>query len=275
LFIAKRKSGVMLFAGGTDVVRAMQRDGMKLQCVVDISHLEKLRHIVVRDDIVRVGALTRISDFKNQNAVENNYKALREVADSFGGPSVANMATVGGNICAASSSADLLPVLLALDASVILRSLWRERTAKIQDFLLKEGKPDLRAGEIVAEVQFEAPKTGMFSEFRKIGRRRSLFMATVSVSAFIDLDLETTKVKRARVAFNALRDRMPGRAELVESALVEKKLERKVIEKAISKLSKEFSAPSDCNASAEYKLEAAKVLLEEQLNHFMEQARGG
>jgi len=274
-FIAKREKGVTVVAGGTDVLPAILRGGTRPKCLVDMSHLEDLRHIALEDGSVRVGALTRISDFKSQSVVENNYEAFRQVAEGFGGPSIANMATVGGNICAASSSADLLPVLLALDASLVVRSLRGERTVMIKHFLLKEGKTRLRADEIVAEVRLEAPKLGTFCSFRKIGRRSSLFMATVSVSTFIDLDLETLKVKRARVAFNALRSGMPGRAELVESALIGKKLKRRVIEKATSRLGKEFSAPSDSKASAEYKLEAATALLKEQLHHTADEASGG
>jgi CO/xanthine dehydrogenase FAD-binding subunit len=274
-FVARRKTGVMLVAGGTDVIPKTQRGETKVKCLVDMSHLENLRYIDVQDDIARIGALTRISDFKNEKVIGNNYEAFRRVANGFGGPSIANMATVGGNVCAASSSADLLPVLLALDAKVTTRSLRGDRTVMIKDFLLRKGKTRLRPGEIIAEVQFEACKSGTYCAFRKIGRRSSLFMATVSVSTFIDLDLKSMRIKRARVAFNAWRGFMPDRAAAVETALVQKKLEDKVIKKAASKLVKEFSVPSDQKSSAEYKVEAAKVLLEEQLQSIEAKARGG
>jgi carbon-monoxide dehydrogenase medium subunit len=268
-FIAKRKN-VLLLSGGTDILRAGERT--QGHCLVDISHLENLRYISREEDIVKVGALTRISDFMSRNV--DLYEGFKQVAEGFGGPAIANMATVGGNICAASPAADLLPVLIALDATVVTRSLRGQRTTGIQRFLLKPQAIGLRGDELIVEVQFEAPAKGMLCTFRKIGRRSSVFTATVSLSIFVHFD-DTMKIKRARVALNALRGPMPGRAKLVEEALLGRKLDHEAVQEAVSKLSDEFSTPSDINASAEYKLEAAKGLLEDQLYHIKDVARGG
>jgi xanthine dehydrogenase small subunit len=83
------------------------------------------------------------------------------------------------------------------------------------------------------------------------------------------------KIKRARVAFNVLKGVMPGRSAVVEEMLLGKQLGRDAIHEAVSRLPEEFSAPTDMNASAEYKLEVAKGLLEDQLRHIEDVALGG
>ena len=268
-FIAKTKKKILLLGGGTDLLRETEK--IEGQCLVDISHLENLRHITREDDVEKVGALTRISDF-NHSAVDN-YEAFNQLAKGFGGRAISNMATVGGNICAASPAADLLPILLALDAVIVTRSLRQERSTGILSFLLAPGKTGLRKDEIIAEVQFEAPARGKFCTFRKIGRRGSVFRATVSLSVFVHLN-EVMEIKQARIAFNSLRDNLPRRANLIEQNLRGKRLESGAIQEVVSSLSKEYTVPSDINASSEYKLDAAEGLLEDQLCHIENLARG-
>ena len=48
--------------------------------------------------------------------------ALAEAASLVGGPQIRNRGTIGGNILSASPAADTVPVLMALDAVLVLVS---------------------------------------------------------------------------------------------------------------------------------------------------------
>lgn len=266
-YISKGRKGVFLLAGGTDLLVDISRGILKPRCLVDLSQLSDLRYIRTQGNLVKVGALTRISDLEDYDWSKENCEVFHQVSEKFGGPSIANAATVGGNLCAASPSADLLPVLLCLDARVVLKSRKSDRVIRVADFLLDDAKTALRPDEIIAEIQFEIPPTDALCLFKKIGRRSALFMASVSLAVFIQMDRKTKTIREARIAFNALCRNLPERSKFVEASLTGKILDRKTIDEAVSELSKELHMVSDIRGSADYKTEAAKALLEEQLLH--------
>lgn len=263
-YISKARRRVFLLAGGTDLLVRIRKGELKPRCLVDLSHLRDLRYIKTDGNLVKVGALTRIADLEDYSWPKS-CEAFRQVAEKFGGPSIANMATVAGNLCVASPSADLLPILLCLDSRAVLRSRKGDRVVRVSDLLLSECRTGVRPDEIIVEVQFETPPTSALCVFKKIGRRSALFMASVSLAAFIQLDRKTKRIMQARVALNALRRNLPQRSKLVEASMAGKVLDRATIDEAASELSKELHMVSDVSGSADYKTEAAKVLLEDQL----------
>jgi CO/xanthine dehydrogenase FAD-binding subunit len=215
---------------------------------------------------VKIGALTRIADLVDYDWPKS-CEAFRQVAEKFAGPSIANVATVAGDVCAASPSSDLLPVLLCLNARAVLRSRKDDRVVGVSDLLLNERRTAVRPNEIVVEIQFVTPPTDALCVFKKIGRRSALFLASVSLAVFIQLDRKTKRIRQARVALNALSRNLPERSKLVEAAMMGKTLDKRTIDEAVSELSKELHTISDIRGSAHYKTEAAKALLEDQLLH--------
>jgi len=264
-YISKGRKDVFLLAGGTDLLIDIRNGDLKPRSLVDLSHLTDLRYIRTRDSLVKIGALTRISDIGDYDWSKANCEVLHQVAEKFGGPAIANVATIGGDVCTASPSADMLPVLLSLDARLILRSRKSDRIIRVEDFLVGNGTTVLRSNEIIVEAQFEAPPTDALCLFNKIGRRSALFIASVSLAVFIRVNQRTKTIIEARVALNDLRRRLPERSALTEASLRGRILDQRTIDGALSELSKEMHMVSDMKGTAVYKAEAAKALLEEQL----------
>jgi len=273
-YISKGRKDVFLLAGGTGLLTSIRKGDLKPRSLVDLSHLTELRYIKTHGKLLRIGAMTRISDLEDHVWSKENCEVFHQVSEKFGGQSIANMVTVGGNLCAASPTADLLPVLLCLDARVVLRSSKGDRVIRMHDFLLDDGKTALKRNEIIAEIQFEIPPSDAMCLFKKIGRRSALFLASVSLALYIQIDRKTKLIKQARVALNALTRNLPERSKLAEASLTGRILDIRTIDDAISALSKELHMVSDLKGTADYKTEAAKALLEEQLlycgSHFGE-----
>ena len=61
--------------------------------------------------------------------------ALAEAASLVGGPQIRNRGTIGGNILSASPAADTVPVLMALDAVLVLVSETGQRMVSINGFM--------------------------------------------------------------------------------------------------------------------------------------------
>ena len=238
---------------------------MSVRNLVDLSGLSELRYVKREDGEIKIGALTTIADLEKQ--VDNSAwgKFLNDAITKFGSPNIRSLATVGGNICAASSSEDLIPVFLALDAKVKTLGKNGTREIPLQEFLAAKRKTALHADEILAEVSFPEPSARAACSFQKLGMRNILIIALVSVAVFLETDESRSKIVQARVALNRFKSKIPQRVESVEKELVGQTLSEWTIKSAVERLGEELALTSDYRASAEYRTEAVKVLLRRAL----------
>jgi CO/xanthine dehydrogenase FAD-binding subunit len=209
--------------------------------------------------------LTTIADLEAESNNSTWGRLLSDVVTKFGSPNIRSVATVGGNICAASSSEDLLPVFLVLDAKVKTIRKSGTREVPLREFMIAKRRTALGSGEILSEVSFPEPSRRSACSFQKLGMRNILIIALVSIAAFLQLNERDTKIKTARIALNRLEAKIPQRAENVEKEIVGKELNERTIESGVDRLGDELALTSDFRASAEYREEAVKVLLRRAL----------
>jgi len=233
--------------------------------LVDLSGLRELRYVKREDGNIRIGALTTIADLEAQPTNTAWGRILSDAVGKFGSPNIRTVATVGGNICAASSSEDLIPVFLVLDAKVRTIRKSGTREMSLHEFLVEKRRTALHGDEILAEVSFPEPGDHAACSFQKLGMRNTLIIALVSVAAFLETDEARSKITCARVALNRLKGKIPQRTEPVEKELLGQRLEVQTINTAVRRLGEELALTSDYRASADYRCEAAKVLFRRAL----------
>jgi CO/xanthine dehydrogenase FAD-binding subunit len=265
-FLSAKNADAEIIAGGTNLVPSLRKGEVSFRWLADISHLSPLRYVRRREDEVHIGALTRIRDLNCSTLTNAGYVSFAELATNFGGPAIANMATVGGNLAAASPTSDLLPILLSLNAEVVLKSYRKKRTMKVEDFLLGNMQTTRNPEEVIAEVNFRIPKGRKISLFHKIGERSSMFLAVISVATFVSCDSKKT-VSQVGVALNELSPSTPGRARNVEGYLKEKILDDGVIDEAVDRLKLDSPHSPRSDVSTEYWKLASRNLLRDQLRY--------
>ena len=113
-------------------------------------------------------------------------RPLAQAAREIGSPALRNRATVAGNIVTASPANDTLSALLALDATVTLRSVRGARTLPVSEFVTGMRTTALAADELVVDIAI--PVTGHAGVFVKLGNRRAQAISIVHVTAVVDLD---------------------------------------------------------------------------------------
>ncbi|HET9485514.1 MAG TPA: FAD binding domain-containing protein, partial [Xanthomonadales bacterium] len=121
-------------AGATDLGVSLGRGREVATAFIALDRVAELAQIDVTDDAVRIGACSTLSRVGTRLA--GMFPALDQMLPWFAGRQVRNRSTFGGNLGTASPIGDLLPVLLALDAAVELRSARGGRTVAAQDFFL-------------------------------------------------------------------------------------------------------------------------------------------
>ena len=136
-------------AGGTDLIVQWRRGKITPRHLVSLGRVPGLDHATA-NGTVTLGARVTHRSIERAPEFKGPLSALAESAVVVGGHQIRNVATVGGNIVNASPAADVVPVLLALDARVALRSAGGERAVDLDDFLggpAGDGAPPGRAAD--------------------------------------------------------------------------------------------------------------------------------
>lgn len=90
-----------VFAGGTDLygyMKAMVSPNAP-DTLVNIKSIPGLDYIKEEGGMLKIGALTKLTDIAESPVIMGNYAALAESAHRVGTPELRNMGTIGGNIC--------------------------------------------------------------------------------------------------------------------------------------------------------------------------------
>ena len=265
-YLDSHQSNVHLIANGSDLINRIQRREVSPTVIADLSGLSELNYVRKDGETIKIGALTTIADLAKSPVLDSRHEVFREVAGKFGGPSIRNVATVGGNICAASSSEDLLPVLLVLDAKVRLRSKFGERILRLEELLKGKRLIDLKANEILIETSFQELDEDSACAFEKTGMRNSLIIALVSSAVYLKLDKSTRLVKDVRIAFNRVTGKIPERARLSEKTMRGKILNPQLVNETTSVLGNELRLSSDFRATSEYRHDVDCVMFKRALD---------
>jgi xanthine dehydrogenase small subunit len=176
---------------------------------------------------------------------------------------VRSAATVGGNIANGSPIGDTPPALIALDATLELQKEDKVRTLPLEDFFLDYRKQDRAPGEFVRAVT--VAKLGADEHFRCFKLSKRYEQDISAVMGAVKLRLDDGKIADARIAFGGMAG-TPRRAKATELKLegISIKDERAVAA-ALTAMDGDFKPLSDMRASADYRLEAAKALVEKAI----------
>jgi CO/xanthine dehydrogenase FAD-binding subunit len=196
--------------------------------------LPEIRTVEINGSTVRLGSGVTMSQIIGHPALS----WLAPAARSIGGPAIRNVATVGGNLFAASPYGDLATALLALDAQVHLYTLLGERKMALDQFLAQRND-ELRRS-IVLDVAFALPALGNFLYY-KARRTQPKGLSILTIAATI---VERDNIiSQVRLAYGAMAA-TPVRAYASERALIGQPRTRDGISSALA-VATEGTTPSD------------------------------
>ena len=287
-----------LIAGATELGLDITKRFKRFPTLISVEAVPELKDIKSTETEWRIGAAATLTQIDEVMAGE--FPMLGDMLRVFGSRLIRNRATMGGNIVTASPIGDSAPVLLALDAKVVLVSsgdapspeggsiastrgnsrddgvaatvLRRgvaatrlvERTLPIDRFFVAYRKTALRPGEILKTIivprGISKPGLTRQCSWFKVSKRREMDISTVAACFTVDLD-KTNVVRHARLAYGGVAA-MPARAKKTETALLGKVWSEETIETVLPILRKEFTPISDVRGSADYRSGLIASLLE-------------
>jgi CO/xanthine dehydrogenase FAD-binding subunit len=255
--LAQYKPNGKPLAGGTNMVVDLRDGGHNCESLVDLSQLEELRGIQLKDGYVVIGGGTTITELIDNPIINKHAKILEDAARVFANPLVRNRATVAGNLVDASPAADTAPPLLALNAEVQLMSQGNTRWVKLEDFITGVRKTLLQADELMTAIRWPVPPARSAGSYSKVGLRRADAISVLSAAVMVELDKAGT-CKQAAIALGAVAPR-PLRAHDAEAALLGKPLTAVEIDTA-AHLATEATRPiDDIRGGAAYRKRVCEV----------------
>jgi CO/xanthine dehydrogenase FAD-binding subunit len=251
--------GARLLAGGTDLL--VERNPA-VGALVDIEGLG-LSYVREAERGISIGAATTIAQVAESDDLDTPaLGVLRECAESMATAQIRNVATIGGNVCTASSSGDFAPALLALGASVTVAGRSGDREMGLDDFFVGNRRTVLQPHEIALSFFIPSHTVHTGSAFTRVSRAHT-DIALVNVGVRVDLD-PMEVVCEARIVLGAVGP-TPLRASKAEQSLMGHKMSLQVAQRAGVIAAGETEPISDHRTTAEYRRAVSGVLVERAL----------
>ena len=260
-----------VIAGGTDLILRMRDEVLSPSMLIDLRRIS-LDGIELSSDAMRLGAFVSLSQVLESDDIEKYFPALPAACREFAGPPIRNRATLGGNIVNASPAADLVPPLIAYDASIVLKSASGDRALPLVDFFTGPGQSVIEPDEILTEIRLPLMPSLSAATFIKLGQRRSMAISQVNLTTRLTVD-ESGVVSEARIVLGAVAP-VPMRAVTAEEILLGEEPTEKLLGEAAAKARAEVTPISDVRASLAYRLEMTEVLVRRALLATRDQLTG-
>ncbi|WP_328929109.1 FAD binding domain-containing protein [Streptomyces sp. NBC_00190] len=247
LQLLRERPDAVVVAGSTDWGVEVNIRSRRADCVVGIDRLPELRKLRVASDHIEIGAALTLTEIERR--LDGDVPLLAELFPQFASRLIRNGATLGGNLGTGSPIGDSPPVLLALEASVVLAGADGEREVPLADYFTGYRQSVRRPGELIRSVRIPLPLSPVVA-FHKIAKRR--FDDISSVAVAFALDIEDGIVRKARIGLGGVAA-TPIRSLAAEAALEGKRWSTETVEAAARELRGEGTPMSDHRASSLYR----------------------
>jgi carbon-monoxide dehydrogenase medium subunit len=234
-----------LLAGGMSLIPLMKLRLATPAVLVDVGRLSELSYVRDAGDHLAIGALTRHRDLETSDVLRDQCGLLRAVAAQVGDNQVRHRGTIGGSVSHGDPASDLPAALLALDATLVVRSGAGERDVGATDFFRGFLETALGPAELLTEIR--VPKTGATGFSYQKFNRRAQDWATVGAVAVRN---GSTRIALVNMGTT------PLRAGAVEQAIASGAAPADAAQHAADGT----EPPADLNATAEYRAHLARVL---------------
>jgi carbon-monoxide dehydrogenase medium subunit len=244
-----------VLAGGQSLIPAMKLRFAGPAHLIDINRIPGLDGIEERDGGLRIGSLVRHNHLAASDLIAARYPTIAAAAPQIADPLVRNLGTIGGSLAHADPAGDLGSVMLALDASVVLRSSTGERELAVKDFLVSIFETAAAPNELLTEIRVPQPSGRFGGTYLKMERRVGDF-ATVAAAVFLSMD--GGAIDRAGIGLTAV-GLSNLKATAAEEALVGKSPSEDVFAMAGALAAQASSPSSDVRGSEAYKRHVVDV----------------
>jgi carbon-monoxide dehydrogenase medium subunit len=267
--LREREGEAKLLSGGYSLIPLIKLRLAQPSVLVDMRDLGGLDGITETDDELRIGARATHRQIHENEIIVDRYPGMRELAGHIGDPQVRNWGTIGGSVAHADPASDWPAMLIALGATLALRSQTGERLVKARDFFVDTFTTAIEPTEILTEIRFPRRPRAAGGAYTKLERKVGDFAtcgAAVGLRLASDGRIEWVGVGLTGVAES------PFAATHAEAALKGAHPSEAMFRQAAEAAAGQARPAADIRGSVEYKHAMAAELTVRSLRKAVERA---
>ena len=244
-----------ILSGGTDLSLIVTKERKTINSIIYINSIKELNYIKKNKKYIEIGATTPLIEFESE--IIKHYPDFKDILERYGSVQIRNVATIAGNIATASPIGDTLPLLLALNAKIVISNSKNDKILYLKDFFINYRKTKLKNGQFIKLIKIPLLQNNIFKAY-KISKRIDDDISAVCAS--FNLNIKNNIIVSISIAYGGMAA-IPKKALQCEKSLLNKDLSEKNINIAQKFLEKDFNPIDDMRASSQYRMKIAKNLL--------------
>ena len=203
--MADQELSTKVLAGGTDILVQLRAGRFNVDRLIDVKKIPEMNELSCSTtEGLLLGAAVPCYRIYEDDNVRKMYSGVVDAAFIIGGIQIQGRATVGGNLCNASPSADAIPALVVLGATCLIEGPNGRRELAVEEFCTAPGKNALGPGELLVALRFPPKITSSGAHYLRFIPRNEMDIAVAGVGAWVSLDDKRQRVKQARIALSAV-----------------------------------------------------------------------
>jgi aerobic carbon-monoxide dehydrogenase medium subunit len=265
-------ASVRPLGGGTALMLMMKAGVFAPSRLVSLRKITALKRIAVgADGGLVIGALTPLSDVEHSAEVAKRAAVIVRTMRRLSNVRVRNVATIGGNLAHGDPHMDLPPVLMALDADIVVAGRGGARVLAVENLFAGYYETALAPGELITELRIPAQ-----------GQRRAAYLKVTTGAAddwpalgvAVSLEADGKAVRAVRVVVSAATEKAI-RLKGAEQVLCGATIDDTVLARAGDAAADEAETVADVRGSAAYKRELLRVYVRRAVRQVLDRPLDG
>ena len=272
--LAEKGDKSRVLAGGTDLIVQLRVKRLHPERVVDVKNIPEVNELSYGPRRgLRIGAAVPCWRLCNDPDVVERYPGIVDSAAIIGGIQIQGRASLGGNLCNSSPSADSIPPLIAYGAVCEIAGRSGRRRVAVEDFCTGPGQNVLQPGELLVALQIPPVRKNSGCHYLRFIPRNEMDIAVVGAGAYVELANRRKEFKVVRIALAAVAP-TPLLAREASALLSGRHVSDETIEEA-AEAAKAIARPiSDMRGPADFRTHLVGVLTKRALHGAVQRARG-
>jgi len=202
--LSKYRKEIKIIAGGTDLLVQYYDRLYEINNWLDLKNIKELKEVKINKNQMIIGAMVTHTQLESSEDIKKYYPVLSQAAADIGSPQIRNRGTIGGNIVNASPAGDLLAPLMAYNAQFRLLSVQGEKIVPAEEFFIGPKKTILEPAQLLTQIILPLPSERTYGSWIKIGKRKALIIATITLALVVEMAKDNKTVKDVRTCLGSV-----------------------------------------------------------------------
>jgi len=258
--LARYGKEIKVIAGGTDLLVQYYDRLYEINNWLDLKNIEELKEIKIFQNQMEIGAMVTHAQIENSEDIKKYFPVLGQAAADIGSPQVRNRGTIGGNIVNASPAGDLLAPLMAYKAKFKLLCDKDETLVPAEKFFLGPKKTILKPEQLLVQIILPLPKKKTYGCWIKIGKRKALIIATITLALVVEMAEDNKTIKDVRTCLGSVAP-TPIEIKEIRKKMVGKNFNQLDFAELGQIVEDKISPIDDIRGTREYRKDVAKEIM--------------